>query len=1785
MRSLLYICLVFAITLLSCNTSSVELKYTNAKGEVNVLQNFVFRFNKELVSDTMLNKWDSTEYISFSPAIPGRFRWQETDELVFSPAIPLSPATNYTATLNKAILDYSDFGRITTEEIKFYTPQLQLKNASVTWMLNESRTPVARAELMFNYEIDPQKIHPRISIKTKETTISHSLISLSKSNRMVVQLNGLKQEDEDIVAQLEIDKGIIPLGGQNPTYDPIAQNLYIPSPYRLDIGELVANHDGSEGKILIKTSQTITGSDLSSRIKIYPAVKFNASAADNGIIITSTQFDPEKVYDITLLKGISGEIGGRLKEDYHQQVSFGELYPAVSFQNSRAMYLSSKGNNNIGITIINVPRVKIIVSKIYESNLLASQYYGYYPKDRYDENYYYDDGAAPYVPGDVVYEKVIETSSLPGNGKSRMFEFNIEDKLPNFKGIYHIKIRSTEDYWISDSRFISKSDLGIIAKEGKDNIAVFVNSIHEANPVNGAQVLAYGSNNQLLGTATTDALGFASINLNRKNYEGFKPAMVIVKTPDDFNFIHFKNSLINTSRYDVGGRTGNPAGLDAFIYEERDIYRPGETVNFAAIIRKADWTSPGEIPVLVKMLRPDGKEYRSFRKTLNEEGAFEGSVELADAALTGTYTLEVYTSSHVLLGSKNINVEEFMPDRIRLNVKTDKPSAKPGESVTLDINASSFFGPPAAGRNYETEVQIRPVSFSSDHYSDYNFSLANEGVTFDKIFREGKTDASGNGKEKFEFPELYKNSGLLKALYYVTVFDETGRPVSRNAQTDIYTQDVFFGIKRNDYNYFPLNQPVKFYFLALNKEKKPVNAKAEIKVIRKEYRTVLAKAGSYFRYDSQKEEIVVAEQTLDIKGEQTAYAFTPVKSGDYEVRIYLPGANSFVSESFYSYGYWGTGYSSFEVNPEGQITIEADKNVYKPGDKARLLFKAPFNGKMLVTIEKDKLLYHHYVEVNNRTADLETEIDAAYLPNAYITATLIKPHQESDIPLTVAYGYKNISVEEPKRKMNVSIQTVESSRSKTKQTVTVKADPGSMVTLAAVDNGVLQVSDFRTPNPYAFFYGKKALETKGYSIYPLLFPELSSTGGDGDLELTKRVNPMPAKRVKILSYWSGIKTTGKNGEAKFDVEIPEFSGEVRLMAVAFKQNSFGASDKAMTVADPLVISPSIPRFLTPEDNVIIPVTISNTTDKAIEAKLELKISGPLGTSEEKNKTISVAPNSEHRVDYAIHASDIPGTGKIEFVANALGEKFTSTTEISIRPASPLQRRTGSGTLKGGGKTTINLPVRDLIPSSTDYKLVVSRNPAVLQQEVLRYLVQYPYGCTEQVISASFPQLYFSELANSVQTEHFKNAPSHSNVREALRKIAMRQLYNGGVLMWEGSGAPNWWVTIYAAHFALEAQKAGYDVDAGMVEKLMSYISHRLKSRETILYTYNRTENKKIAAKEVAYSLYVLALAGRPDVSAMNYYKAHQDLLSLDSRYLLSAAYAISGDKKRFAELLPASFSGEESTPATGGSFYSPLRDEAIALNALLEADPGNAQIPIMARHVAEQLNSRTWYSTQEAAFSFIALGKIASQAATSTVEATVSAGGKTVGKAGRGITVFTSRQLAGQQLEISTTGEGNIYYFWETEGISSTGEYKEEDSFIKIRRAYFDRNGNRINGNVFRRNDLVIVQLTVEKNFSGKIENLAISDLLPAGFEIENPRTKEIPGMDWIKDSRSPYSLDVRDDRINIFDDLLSQKQVYYYAVRAVSPGEFHHGPASADAMYQGEFHSYHGAGKVIIRE
>jgi hypothetical protein len=282
-------------------------------------------------------------------------------------------------------------------------------------------------------------------------------------------------------------------------------------------------------------------------------------------------------------------------------------------------------------------------------------------------------------------------------------------------------------------------------------------------------------------------------------------------------------------------------------------------------------------------------------------------------------------------------------------------------------------------------------------------------------------------------------------------------------------------------------------------------------------------------------------------------------------------------------------------------------------------------------------------------------------------------------------------------------------------------------------------------------------------------------------------------------------------------------------------------------------------------------------------------------------------------------------------------------------------------------------------------------------------------------------------------------------------------------------------------------------------------------------------------------------------------------------------------------LLPSAFSGEESVQQTGGSMYSALRDEAIALNALVDVDPGHAQVPQMAQHVSSRLRSERYLNTQERAFSFLALGKLARRAAQSTATADIKVGGKTVGTVSDKEWKGASDVLKGGPIEIVTKGSGRLYYSWVAEGISSTGAYRPEDNYLKVRRQFYDRTGNPLTGTTFRQNDLVIVSVTLEKAYDNAIENIVITDLLPAGFEIENPRTKEIPGMDWIKDGTDPLSLDVRDDRIHFFVNATAPKQRYYYAVRAVSPGVFTQGPVSADAMYNGEIHSYHGAQVVRV--
>ncbi|MBS1655195.1 MAG: hypothetical protein JSU05_10140, partial [Bacteroidetes bacterium] len=451
----------------SCKTDAVNLDYTNAKGEVPQLGNLVFRFNKSLVKDSLLNAWDSSDYVSFEPKIQGRFRWEAPDQLVFSPSQPLAPATTYTAKIKSELLRFTKYNSVkNADKISFHTPDLTMDQSQVYWVLQDEsgRVTVPQVDLYFNYKVNPADLKEKLNIEIEGKKMDYTLLTASPDQKITLRVNSLKAEDKDYSTRISIDKGFLPEGGTNATTSPLVSTISIPSPFVLTIQNITSDHDGTEGTVHVITSQQLTDENLKSFLKFDPSLDYTVELADDGFTITSDKFDVEKSYSFTILKGLRGKIGGVLKEDVINSVAFGEMQSDIAFTNSKAVYLSKNGAKNLEIRITNTPNVKIIISKIYENNLLMAQRYGYSPKENSggyasyndqgdgDEGYYDDYGSDAQL-GDVIYEKEIDTRSLPKSNGGRILNFSqFEDRLPDFKGIYHVEVRSTKDYWVKDSR-------------------------------------------------------------------------------------------------------------------------------------------------------------------------------------------------------------------------------------------------------------------------------------------------------------------------------------------------------------------------------------------------------------------------------------------------------------------------------------------------------------------------------------------------------------------------------------------------------------------------------------------------------------------------------------------------------------------------------------------------------------------------------------------------------------------------------------------------------------------------------------------------------------------------------------------------------------------------------------------------------------------------------------------------------------------------------------------------------------------------------------------------------------------------------------------------------------------------------------------------------------------------------------------------------------------------------------------------------------------------------------
>jgi uncharacterized protein YfaS (alpha-2-macroglobulin family) len=1784
---------IACLFLCACNGGKNQLEVVNRnfEEEVDLQQNLSFSFNKDIYPDSLLQQWDTTDYIEFTPKVKGFFKWNSSSEVVFSPEQGFLPGTEYTATVTKLVMKRSKkkYALGDKTSFTFHTAPLRVMASHLSWTRGQAMANVlVQLDLDLNYDVNIAEAASKLKLNAGGNNIITTTVNSGIGKTISVQFQPVNELDQETELKIELLKGVTINGGKYVSAKDTALSDMIPSRYNLSVTGISAQHTGTEGYITVNTSQPVMEEGLKSAVAIEPTVPFEVEATDGGFIIKSNSMKPEQLYQLTVSTRLEGQFGGKFKQEYTEQVHFGELEPSITFTNEKGVYLSSQGYKNLGLSIVNVPKVQVTVVKVYENNLEhffrkgSNSQYDYSDEDYHD----YENYETEHV-GDTIFTQMYETNKLPKQNAARILHVDFKDKMKSYDGVYVITVASSEHVWVQKSKILSISDIGMIVKAEKDDMYVFTNSIHSAQPLSGVKVSFISSNNQKMYTTETDGEGVAVFKGMSKQSPGFRVGMVTAKMDDEFSFVWLQQSKVETSRFDVGGRIPNDAGLNAMIYAERNLYRPGEVMHVSTVVRDEQWNSPGEIPVKIRLTMPSGKEFATMRKILNEEGSTETSFNMPPSTPTGTYTVDVFTGNDVQLNSYFISVEEFIPDRLKAEVKIDKTEYKPGDSVRATIQADNLFGTPAAGRNYECEMNVSKETFEAKQFPDFNFTITNS-FNFSPELVNGQTNDKGGANPSFFLKADMKNIGMLNGNIMATVFDETGRPVHRYENFKVYTQEVFAGIRNFDY-YVSTKTPMKIGLIAVDKGGNAKGGDIAVTIIKKEWHTVIQQDGDRYKYVSQKEEKIVKQQTLRVSGANSYTPFTPTLSGEYEVRISLAGSNSYVSQTFYAWGYNDTQYTSYDVNNEGNVEIKPDKDKYKQGEDMNVLFTTPFEGRMLVTVERSNVMKYYFVNTKNKSASLTLNADEACVPNAYITATLFRPMDESDMPLTVAHGFKSVTVENAANHIPLTVTMQPKSRSKTKQTITVKTAPNAYVTVAAVDEGILQIKNYQTPDPYEYFYQKVALGVGAYDIYPLLLPEIktirSSTGGDGGDQSQMRVNPMFVNRVKLVSFWSGIVQANSSGIMKYDIDVPQFSGDIRVMAYAYKGKAFAGTDQHMKVADPVVISTALPRFMSPKDEVVMPVTMSNTTSKDANATVTVTVQGQLGVLNSNTQTVKLPANREGRAVFNIAAGQAIGAGKVIVSVKAMGETFTDETDISIRPIASLQKITGSG-IAGENVATPIKAQNNFIPSTYKGKLMVSKSPLVQFAKNMDYLVRYPYGCVEQTTSAAFPQLYYADLVKAISGTATDDINPAYNVQQAILKLQSMQMSNGSLSYWPEGGYESWWGSVYATHFLLEAKKAGYEVNAKTVERLLEYLKVKLNRRETEILYYNENLKKEIAAKEIAYSLYVLALAGKSQTATMNYYTGHMDMLSIDSKYMLAAAFALSGQPVQAKRVLPAAFSGEKANQIFGGSFYSYLRDEALALNALIEINPNDPQVGVMARHVAEQMKKEPYLNTQESIFGLLAMGKMARSSNKTTSTAVVMANGKNIGVMKGQTIVADLKNYSNIPVQVQVKGKGNYYYWWETSGITADGSYTEEDKFMKVRRTYYDRTGKAVSGNSFKQNDLVVIRITIEAQYNTDIDNVVITDMLPAGFEVENERLNgDMPDMKWIKDATEPDYMDIRDDRVNYFVTATATAKNFYYMVRAVSPGTYQLGPVQADAMYNGAYHSYNGAGVVKVTD
>ena len=1667
--------------------------------------------------------------------------------------------------------------RPSAEPIDFSTPALAVGQVSQAGIETDGSLTIA---ISFNGQVQPEALARHLELTYPDgKAVPFEPVAGMPDRALRVRVPRTRWSE----LKLRINEGLT--GTQGPIPLGKAYETTVPVTAELRFLGMTATCGSTRARIKVRMNSPAEASAAGTFVQVTPSVKHALQQSSGGLDIVGP-FEPGTRYSVTLEAGLPAGTAGTLKKDITRAVWVPDRPKSIGFACSYG-YLSPSGLLQVPIRSVNVKSAELVEQRLYANNIV--------------EYALRADARLPWSLSVGLPARTIPIEAEQNDVAETLVSLR---NLGGWEGpgVYGLGVRDSSYRWRNDNAIVVVTDLGLSSRISERNAAVWVTSISAAQPVPGARVTVYSSKRQKLGTAVTGPDGVADVALTATP-RNERPALILAAKAGDLTFMTLKRNERSRGAGSSSGRPYLAKGYEVFVCAERGVYRPGDVARVSGLVRGTAFRTPPPMPLELVVARPDGRTL--LKKTVMSEssGRLLDDVKVPYGAPAGRYVVSCrLPGSKKPLGKTEFQVADYIPRTLRMRLSAPSEPLPAAKGLKVAARVEHLFGDPAPGLEVKCRARYGAAEFRPKNWKGYVFGDARKKATVRTIdCTPTALDKTGGAVFELKTPNL-STPAAIEAAIEVEVQEPGGRAMIETLSRRLDPWSFYLGVKAPEHEVLP-SRPAAFAIAAVQPDG-TVHAAGKYKAtfFRVTYSNVLRRKGRRLEYEWTRKDTPVATLKGEFADGRAETTFTPEHPGPYRLVVESDGGCS-VTSDFYVSG----PVDQWAVTDPEELQLTLGRLSYRPGETATLRVKAPFAGTALVCLETDRVLRHIVFDLPNGKGEVEFVVDESWRPNVYLTATVIRPvTPEDEWRPHRASGTIRLDIDCEDRKLQVTIDSPPAARPEREIEITVrvaadgKARAGAAVVLAAVDEGVLALTAYEAQPPWDFFFAPRRLGVREYDMFSRLAPELgrwrvgkeAEPGGDGGFgskrgqaEMVRRLNPIFAQRVKTAVLYAGTLTADANGLALAKFTVPEYVGELRLMAWAADGAEFGSARRALPVKSPIMVRSSWPRFLAPGDEFELPVTVFNRTPTAGRVQLKLTFEGPLAPARALPDGVDVPAGGEKTVRLRLRAT---GVGKVAArISASLGdESYRESVEIPVRPAAAFARVTGSVVGQGPEEKEITIQ-GGLIAGTAKSSLVIAGNPAVELSGALHYLLGYPYGCVEQTTSKLVPLVYLRDLAELACPGSVGAEEVEEILRAGFLRLRMMQTSSGGLAMWPGDGEPYPWGSLYAADLLVEAKKAGVRVPRGLLDPLLDYVGEQMSRWGAARGRSSLPERPA----ELAYGCYVLARAGRPAYTWMGRLEdlllhgdAPQPVLPSSTRSHLAAAYLAVGQPQTARKFL-AGRQPSMTKRQTGGSLNSPVRETAMMLSVLLDLTGETEQTAALAHRLKSNLKLGAWGTTQENAFGLMALGKYARRlgpAPDAKISVALPDGTTRTCQARDGLQIDSIQP--GQSVKVKVEGAGRAYVFWNAEGVPVKDVAKQEDAGLSIRRAFLSADGKTpADPQKFVQGKLYQVRLVIHADRDA--DNIVLTDFLPSGLEVENPNLKGSARVSakGVKDWMHIDHIERRDDRVLVFGQLAKGRNEFRYLVRAVTAGTFVLPAAEASCMYDPGLYSVNGRGTVRV--